>query len=115
MAASVEPEKEALVPPEEKAPAPGKQIFSISTQDAKKAFISETSQCVVATIVLSATVTASVVCFYYYPTALVVLVPLGMILSCKVPYWQIPTYLCLILLIFHLAMCLYHHTHVVVF
>lgn len=115
MDASAEQERAVLVHPDEEVPAKGNTFFSVSTQHVKRRIIDETSQCVVATVILVAATGVSVVCFYFFPMGLFVLVPVGIILSCHVRFWQIPTYLSFILLTFHLVMCLYHQTHLVVF
>lgn len=111
MAASTAQEREALVRPVEESPALGRHY---SAQDTKKSFISQTNQCVMATVVIAVTVGGCVACFFYYPYALFILLPVGMILSCTVPYWLIPTYLCFIMLILYLVICLYHHSRLVV-
>ena len=111
MAASTAQAREALVRPVEESPALGRHY---SAQATKKSFISQTNQCEMATVVIAVTVAGCVACFFYYPYALFILLPVGMILSCTVPYWLIPTYLCFIMLILYLVICLYHHSRLVV-
>ena len=105
MALSDACEEEGLVRPVD-APAKSNNSSFFSAQAIKKRFINETNQCVMATVILIVTVGGCVLCFLFCPPCLLGIIILGICLCFWAPYYNIPVYVSIVLLIYWVFMTL---------